>query len=93
MEMGMSLSFTDKADFSGMTGDKSLFIQTAVQKAFIDVSEEGTEAAAATGMSMGLKSIPRPSVIFRADRPFIFLIRDTESGLILFMGKLESPKA
>ena len=94
MEMGMSLSFTDKADFSGMTGDKSLFIQTAVQKAFIDVSEEGTEAAAATGISMGLKSIrPRPSVIFRADRPFIFLIRDAESGLVLFMGKVESPKA
>jgi serpin B len=93
MEMGMSLSFTDKADFSGMTGDKSLFIQTAVQKAFIDASEEGTEAAAATGMSMGLKSIPRPSVIFRADRPFIFLIRDAESGLVLFMGKVESPKA
>ena len=94
-EMGMNLAFTDQADFSGMTGDKSLFIQTAVQKAFIDVSEEGTEAAAATGVGMGLKSVAlhRPSIIFRADRPFIFLIRDSRSGLVIFMGKVEAPKA
>lgn len=91
--LGMRLAFNDKADFSGMTGDKSLYLQKAVQKTFIDVSEEGTEAAAVTGISMGLKSMaPVPSIIFRADKPFIFLIRDVKTGLILFIGKIENPK-
>lgn len=93
--MGMPLAFSDKADFSGMTGDNELKIGTAIQKAFIDVSEEGTEAAAATAVAMTLKAvaIARPSYIFRADKPFIFLIRDVKTGLILFMGKVENPKA
>jgi len=93
-EMGMALAFSNSADFSGMTGNTELKIGTAVQKAFIDVSEEGTEAAAATGVAMTLKSVaPMPAFIFRADKPFIFLIRDVRTGLILFLGKVEDPKA
>ena len=93
-EMGMIAAFTDSADFSGMTDKPDLMIGTAVQKAFIDVAEEGTEAAAATGIAMTLKSaMPTPSFIFRADKPFVFLIRDIKTGLILFMGKVENPKA
>lgn len=93
-EMGMPLAFSNSADFSGMTGNTELKIGTAVQKAFIDVSEEGTEAAAATGVAMTLKSVaPMPAFIFRADKPFIFLIRDVRTGLILFMGKVENPRA
>ena len=93
--MGMPLAFSDNADFSGMTGKKDLKIGYAIQKAFIDVSEEGTEAAAATAVVMAFRSAAvrqRPEV-FRADKPFIFLIRDAKTGLILFIGKLENPAA
>ena len=77
-----------------MTGKKDLKIGYAIQKAFIDVSEEGTEAAAATGIAMArTTALPVMPVIFRADRPFIFLIRDIKTGLILFIGKLEKPAA
>jgi len=55
------------------------------------VNEEGTEAAAATGISVGITSIPAPPKIFRADRPFIFLIRENASGKILFMGRICDP--
>ena len=92
--MGMPLAFSNFADFSGMTGKKDLKIGYAIQKAFIDVSEEGTEAAAATGISESFTAaLPIAPVIFRADRPFIFLIRDIKTGLIFFMGKLEKPTA
>lgn len=92
IDLGMPLSFTTNADFSGMTGKKVLYIQHAVQKAFIDVNEEGTEAAAASGVSMMLRSVAAPStVFFRADRPFVFFIRDKSSGFVLFLGKLVSP--
>lgn len=93
--MGMPLAFSDNADFSGMTGNNDLKIGYAIQKAFIDVSEEGTEAAAATAVVMAFRSAAvrqRPEV-FRADKPFIFLIRDAKTGLIFFMGKLEKPTA
>ncbi|MBO4555481.1 MAG: hypothetical protein J5706_01885 [Elusimicrobiales bacterium] len=92
--MGMPLAFSNFADFSGMTGKKDLKIGYAIQKAFIDVSEEGTEAAAATGIAMArTTALPVMPVIFRADRPFIFLIRDIKTGLIFFIGKLEKPTA
>jgi serpin B len=89
--LGMPLAFTDAADFSGIDGSKRLYIQKAVQKAFIEVNEEGTEAAAATGVAMGLKSIDMPAAVFRADRPFLFFIEDTKSGAVLFMGRVENP--
>ena len=93
-DMGMPIAFTDEANFSGMTGGKDLFISKVIHKAFVDVSEEGTEAAAATAVIMeGLTSVvePTPPTVFRADRPFIFVIRDNHSGSILFIGRLVDP--
>ena len=89
--LGMPAAFTDAADFSGMDGTKKLFIQKAVHKAFVEVNEEGTEAAAATGVAMGLKSMDFDFAMFRADRPFLFFIEDTKTGLLLFMGRMEDP--
>ncbi len=93
--LGMSDAFDQaRADFSGMNGRKDLFTSYVVHKAFVEVNEEGAEAAAATAVAMTLKSMPMkvPSPkIFRADRPFIFLIRDNESGCILFMGRITDP--
>jgi len=90
--LGMPTAFTDAADFSGMDGTKNLYIQKAFHKAFVEVNEEGTEAAAATGIAMGLKSMPMFDVaVFRADRPFLFLIEDPKTGLILFLGRVEDP--
>ncbi len=90
--MGMTDAFTvPPADFSGMDGTRELFVQEVVHKAFVDVGEEGTEAAAATGVVVGVRSAPQPAPEFRADRPFLFLIRDTRSGAILFIGRLAEP--
>ena len=89
--LGMPLAFKDAADFSGMDGSKKLYIQKAVQKAFVEVNEEGTEAAAATGVAMGLKSMDFDLAVFRADKPFLFFIEDTKTGALLFMGRLEDP--
>ena len=92
--MGMPTAFTDKADFSGITPKGGLAISDVVHKAFVDVSEQGTEAAAATGMSMRASAMrmPEPAVVFRADHPFLFLIRDTRTGVILFIGHLMNPR-
>ncbi|MBN2020979.1 MAG: serpin family protein [Sedimentisphaerales bacterium] len=91
--MGMPDVFSAKADFSGMTGARDLFISAVVHKAYVDVNEEGTEAAAATGVGMKLTAIPAPPPVFRADHPFIFLIRDNQTGSILFMGRCANPKS
>ncbi len=90
--MGMPDAFSSKADFSGMTGNRDLFISAVVHKAYVEVNEEGTEAAAATGVQMALTSVAPPPPVFRADHPFIFLIRDNKSGSILFLGRLENPE-
>lgn len=89
--MGMPEAFSAKGDFSGMTGGKDLFISAVVHKAFVDVNEEGTEAAAATGVAMRLTAAPAPPPLFRADHPFIFLIRHKPSGSILFLGRVANP--
>jgi len=88
--MGMASAFTTAADFSGIDGRQDLAISRVMHKAFVDVSEEGTEAAAATGVGIALTSFA-PPVVFRADHPFLFLIRDTASGAVLFAGRLEQP--
>jgi serpin B len=90
--LGMRQAFVDGgADFSGISGSgRNLFIEAVVHKAFVDVNEEGTEAAAATGVSIALSSLPQTR-IFRADHPFVFLIRDNRSGGILFMGRMTRP--
>lgn len=92
-DMGMKDAFGGTADFSGMTGKKDLFISAVVHKAFVDVNEEGTEAAAATGVIMtALAAIePNPPKVFRADHPFLFLIRHEASGAVLFMGRVVDP--
>ena len=89
--MGMPDAFSGKADFSGMTDNRDLFISAVVHKAYVDVNEEGTEAAAATGVTMKLTSVAPPPPVFRADHPFIFLIRDNQTGSILFLGRVANP--
>ena len=93
VSMGMKDPFDmNKANFSGMDGNPNwLYIGAVLHKAFVDVNEEGTEAAAATGVRMGVKSAPSPPVLFRADHPFFFLIRDNSTGSILFLGRLSRP--
>ncbi len=86
--LGMKEAFNDGADFSGMDGTKSLYISAVRHRAMVDVSEEGTTAAAATVVHLRTKGM-RPS--FRADHPFIFLIRDNRSGSILFLGRVIDP--
>ena len=90
--LGMPTAFTNSADFSGMTGTKDLKIDKVIHQAFIEVNEEGTEAAAATGMGMMLMSKPPPTPIFKADHPFIFIIQQKKTGNILFMGRVNNPK-
>ncbi len=87
--MGMTDAFSGRVDFSGMTGRKALSISAVIHKAFVDVNEEGTEAAAATAVVMKRGGPPGP--VFRADHPFILLIRDNRSGNILFVGRLVNP--
>lgn len=90
-EMGMPTAFSDDADFSGMTGKKDLKIDEVIHQAFVEVNEEGTEAAAATGVVM-TKIISVPLIpIFRADHPFIFIIQQKETGNILFLGRVSNP--
>jgi serpin B len=87
--LGMTDAFAaGSADFSGMTGSKDLFIGAVVHKAVVEVAEEGTEAAASTAVVM--KKGPAPKQ-FRADHPFIFMIRDKISGSILFLGRIVDP--
>jgi len=90
--MGMPLAFTDDADFSGMTGQRDLFISAVIHKAFVAVDEEGTEAAAATAVAMAeLAAMPSEPVEVRVDRPFVFFIRDIQTGSILFAGRVLDP--
>jgi len=92
-QMGMPAAFTKFADFSGMTGEKNLMITEVIHQAFVEVDEKGTEAAAATAVLFGETVSPiEPTIpVFRADRPFIFLIQEKETGSILFMGRVLNP--
>jgi len=99
IEMGMPLPFTPAADFSAMSNpasaDDQLYIDDAYHRAFIDVNESGTEAAAATAVVMrvrGAAAAPPEPPRFTADHPFLFLIRDTQTGSILFMGRVNDPR-
>jgi serpin B len=91
--LGMPAAFVaGQADFSGMTGSRDFTISAVVHKAFVEVEEKGTEAAAATGVVMLRASIALPPpTIFRADHPFLFLIRDNKNASILFLGRLVRP--
>ncbi|WP_069469695.1 serpin family protein [Candidatus Marithrix sp. Canyon 246] len=89
-KLGMTDAFTSNADFSGIDGSKNLSLDSVIHQAFVEVNEKGTEAAAATAifMTRGL-AVKTPE--FRADHPFIFLIRHNDSGNILFMGRVVNP--
>lgn len=92
-ELGMTNAFDrNKADFSGMTGKKDLFISEVIHKAFVAVDEEGTEAAAATAVIMETTGAAMYDMTLVIDHPFIFLIRDLESGQILFIGRVLNPQ-
>ena len=95
--MGMTLAFDDQEGrfLPHEPASEGLYISAVVHKAFVDVNEEGTEAAAATGvvmMPMAARLRPEQPPTFRADHPFLFLIRDNQTGSILFMGRVANPK-
>lgn len=92
--LGMPIVFDpDNADFSGMTDVARLFITDVFHKAFVAVDEAGTEAAAATAVVLGIVSMPLEPLVVSIDRPFIFLIRDIDTGTILFLGRVVDPTA
>lgn len=93
--LGMGTAFDGgKADFSGISGNRELSISGVVHKAFINVDEKGTEAAAATGVLIGVTSINVTQPLkLTLDRPFVFMIRDRQTGLVIFMGKVMNPAA
>ncbi|MGH7972460.1 MAG: serpin family protein, partial [Limisphaerales bacterium] len=89
--MGMGTAFSAGADFSGMTRMPGLCISEVVHQAYVDVNEEGTEAAAATGTIMRLTATVEHITVLRVDHPFIFLIRENRTGSILFLGRVMDP--
>jgi serpin B len=89
--LGMNDAFTRAADFSGIDGRRDLSISAVVHKAFVDVNEEGTEAAAATGVVIRATAAIRTPEL-RADKPFVFAIRDNRTGALLFMGRVTDPR-
>ncbi len=93
-ELGMPSPFDpQRADFTGMNPEGDLYISAVLHKAYVDVNEEGTEAAAATGIVVGVTSAPvDPPPVFRADHPFVYLIRDNSTQSLLFLGRLENPQ-
>ena len=90
--MGMARMFDAKvADFSDIDGTKTLFVDFVKQEVAIEVNEEGSEAAAATGMGMMMRSMPLPPEQFTVDHPFLFYIRDKLTGMLLFQGRIANP--
>jgi serpin B len=93
--MGMPLAFSRQADFTGMTDSpegKELYITLVMHKAFVEVAEWGTEAAAATGVVVGVRAAVMDPPVVRVDRPFVFLIHDRETGVPLFLGRVMDPR-
>lgn len=93
-EMGMPQAFSpEEANFSDIDGSRKLYITEVLHKAFVSVDETGTEAAAATAVVVGITSAPTEPIELTLDRPFIFFIRDVETGTILFMGRVLNPQS
>ena len=90
--MGMSQAFSPSADFSGISESEGLMIGEVVHKAFVEVDEKGTEAAAATAVIFSLTAAPMPGIVLNVDRPFIFYIRDVPTGTLLFVGRVLDPQ-
>jgi serpin B len=91
-EMGMPRAFTDHAELDGIAAGEALKIAEVFHKAFVEVNEEGTEAAAGTGIIAVPTSAPMEPAVVHADRPFLFAIRDLQTGAILFMGRVVDPR-
>ncbi|MGA9048647.1 MAG: serpin family protein [Dehalococcoidia bacterium] len=92
-DMGMPVAFTGDADFSGMTGNRDLSISDVIHKAYVAVDESGTEAAAATAVIMRLTAMPLSPAEVKVDHPFIFVIRDIQTGTVLFIGRVLNPQS
>ncbi len=91
--LGMGIAFEPSvADFSGMDGGRDLFIADVIHKAFVEVDEAGTEAAAATAVVMEATAMPAEPIQVTIDRPFVFLIRDIQTHAILFVGRVMNPE-
>ena len=96
--MGLRTAFDDTADFSGMAVNGRVKIDDVIHKAHVDVDENGTEAAAATavvmfpGLAANKDTLPERTVDFKADHPFLFLIRHNATGSILFLGRVCAPQ-
>lgn len=92
--LGMVDAFSDlRANFAGLDGKAWLVISAVLHKAFVEVNEEGAEAAAATAVVMAMRAAARSEPIFRADHPFLFLIRENSTGSVLFLGRVADPAA
>ena len=92
-EMGMGIAFSEWANFSKMRSQNDIFISKVIHKSFVEVNEEGTEAAAVTVVEIGFTSIgPNQGFSMLINRPFLFVIRENRSGAIMFIGKIENPK-
>jgi serpin B len=92
--LGMTDAFdVRRANFAGMDGIDMLFISAVLHKAFVEVNEEGTEAAAATVVVMESKGPPQDPPVFRADHPFLLLLRENSTGSIVFLGRVVDPTA
>ena len=89
--LGMPSAFDDRADFTGITTSERLQVSNVIHQANIDVDEKGTEAAAATAVVMRATGMPAEPVVLRADRPFLFAVRDVPTGAILFLGRVRDP--
>jgi serine protease inhibitor len=91
--LGLGIAFTDFADFSGINGTGGLQISKVMHKSFIEVNEEGTEAAAVTGVEIIVESLPETPLQFHVNHPFVFALRETTTGAVLFLGKVQDPTA
>jgi serpin B len=90
-DMGMGIAFTDAADFTNIAETPPLLINDVTHQAFIETNEEGTEAAAATIVDIGVTSMPPPPLEFNADHSFLYIIREIETNSVIFMGRVADP--
>jgi serine protease inhibitor len=92
--LGMAVAFTNAADFANITADERLAIDSVIHKTFLRVDEKGTEAAAATAVTIVATSAPAPPRLrFHADHPFLFMLRDRDTGALLFLGRIVRPES
>ena len=89
--MGMGIAFTDGADFSNISDQYDLLLNDVAHQTFIETNEEGTEAAAVTVVEVGTTSIQPDPLVFRMDHPFLYIIRETTTNSIIFMGRVADP--